>query len=280
MNKENIIITGSDGLIGSNLISKLNNHKQYTCTTIDKKHNLDITDFNSFKNIKGNFDTLIHCAAAFSDDSDQGFDNNIRTNTLGTYNISRFSKLKKVNKIIYISSISTFDEEENQYFNSYGLTKKQGEEILKMYCKINGMSLTILRFSQIYDSYGLSKISQPFLYNLVDMIKNKQEITLYGEKDPLRNFIHIDDVINVIYSCISNNIPGEYNCINRKSFKVTEIIQIINEIFKFSVDYTFLKDKQNIKTVFIPTDKLWENENFLSFHEGIKKYIGYINAKN
>ncbi|MFW9882208.1 MAG: NAD-dependent epimerase/dehydratase family protein [Candidatus Thorarchaeota archaeon] len=280
MNKEKIVITGSDGLIGSNLISKLNNDTEYICTKIDKKRNLDITDFNSLTNIKGNFDTLIHCAAAFSDDSDEGFDNNIRINTLGTYNICQFLKLKNINNFIYISSIFAFDEEENQYFNSYGLTKKHGEEIAKMYCNLNGISLTILRFSQIYDSYGLAKSTQPFLYNLVDNIRNKQKIILYGEKDPIRNFIHIEDVIDVIYSCISNKILGEFNCVNRQGLKITEIIQIINEIFNYSIEYSFLREKQNIKTIFIPTDKLWDNEKFISFQDGIKRYIGYINEEN
>ena len=108
----NILITGGNGFLGSRIVEEL--QKENNCKIVSRKNNVDIKDYESFNNIDFEPEIIIHSAANLNDNIEEGF----LSNTLGTFNICKYSKEKNVKHLILISSISIFNNIENGYFNN------------------------------------------------------------------------------------------------------------------------------------------------------------------
>lgn len=266
----NILIAGGNGFLGSRTLEEL--QKENNCKSISRKNNVDIEDYESFSNIDFEPEIIIHSAASLNDDIEEGF----LSNTLGTFNICKYSKEKNVKHLILISSISIFNNIENRYFNNYGFSKKQAEDIAIRYCQENNIKLTILRCSQIYDERQNARKSQGMLYYFIDTIKEKNEINIFGKKNPIRNYIFVQDVINILKDSIENKIFGIYNIINPKSHTIIEIAYSIFDILNIKPTIHYLEEKDDILSIYVPSDSFYPNyKNYLDLKLGIKKIIHY-----
>ena len=162
LDNKKILITGSNGLISSNLISYLNNKNLITFHTSQNKNNSPIYfDLNNKTRLQKTnfpyFDILIHCAYQRS----QNFEKEKKINFLGSKLI--FDLAKQFNaKIIYISSMSASKKSKS----NYGKIKYLIEKL-----SINYNSITVrpgLVFDKnsnkgIYGSLQKLIITYPFL---------------------------------------------------------------------------------------------------------------------
>ena len=198
-------------------------------------------------------------------------------NSIGSLNLCKLASKKRCNQFIYISSISSLDNDENEYFNSYGISKKHAEENIRFFCNSNNIEYTILRFSQIYDSKGMAKKHQGMLYRLIEKTQRGEAIEIYGTKDPRRNYIYIDDVVEIIKRCIDQSVEGEFNCVSTESYKISEAIELIAKVTKNEAKMKFISDKEELKSIYIPEDSMLYNIiNYspqISFADGVKKII-------
>lgn len=245
--------------------------KNNRCFGISRKEGIDITNYQSLQSIKFDANVIVHAAASLSDDMEETFN----TNVLGTLNICKFAKERKINHILIISTVSIFNNIENGYYNNYGQSKKQAEEIAESFCKENDISLTILRFSQIFDEKREAAKSQGMLYYFIDTIKNNQNISIFGNKNPIRNYIHVKDVVEVIEEVINTKKTGTYNVVNPKSHTINEITYMIFDILDIKPNINYLKDKEDILSIYIPSEDLYPNKNFLDLKTGIMEILSY-----
>jgi len=268
--KETILITGNNGFIGSYIRDDLK--ERYTCVGISRSENIDITSYLDMQKLDIEPDIIIHAAAVLSNDVEEAF----QVNVIGTLNICKYAKEKNVRHLILISSLSIYERAENEYFNVYGRTKKQSEEIANAYCIENNIKLTILRLSQVYDDKGLAKQSQGMLYYFIDTIKNSQKISIFGNKNPLRNYIHIDYLTQVIHDVVKKGKGGTYNVREDKSHTITEIAYIIFDLLKITPNIIVLRDKLDIGSVFIPEENRYiSNIEPISLRNGIQRILNY-----
>jgi len=268
--KKTILITGSKGFIGSYLIRSLQN--TYHCFGVSRSDNADITHYESLKALDVTPDIIIHAAASLGSDVEEAFSINV----MGTLNICKYAKEKGAKHLILISSLSVYEREENEYFNIYGRTKKQSEEIAEAYCKEHGIALTILRLSQVYDDRGLAKKSQGMLYYFIETIQKEQKISIFGKKNPLRNYIHIDYLTAVVQDVIVRCNTGIYNIIEEKDHTISEIAYMIFDLLSYKPTLIFLEDKPDIGQVYIPHDKHYQSDiQPISLKEGIQRIIHY-----
>ena len=154
-----VLVTGAKGMLGQDLCPILEDNGYDVIET--DIHNLDITNLENVTNIIDNEtpEIIIHCAAYTNvDKAEEDLENARKINVLGTKNLAKICGEKDIT-LIYISTDYVFDGEANTPYlpnsrtnpiNNYGLTKLEGEEAVKKYCK----KYYIARTSWLYGHHG------------------------------------------------------------------------------------------------------------------------------
>ncbi|MCG9690115.1 SDR family oxidoreductase, partial [Vibrio tubiashii] len=185
-----ICVIGSGGLVGSRLSKDLS----ATHEIIElNRTNGDVVnmDIEMLAGQLGHVDCIVNCAALL-DQND--IENLLTTNALGALNVAKLSVLLKA-KLIHLSSVSCEQHPKNEYFGPYGISKLTGEHLIKDYLESKTSEYCIVRCSQIYDLEGKAYRSQPFFYNLLNNANKNGQVTLYGNKNVVRNYVSLDTVV-------------------------------------------------------------------------------------
>ena len=158
----------------------------------------------------------------------------VNSNVNGFFNILELSRMHNVKKILFASSSSVYGEsksfplKENDTLNPknfYGLTKKNNEEMAKIYSNLYNMNIYGLRFFTVYGEWG-----RPDMF-MLKYLNSKNKFDLYNKGNHYRDFTYISDVIKIISKLIKINKKGFniYNICNNKPIKITKVLQIINK---------------------------------------------------
>lgn len=302
MNKK-ILVTGCAGFIGSLVCKSLN--KKYDLYGVDDfssglRKNLvkgvKIIDHNNLKKkkletfIKVKFDTIIHCAGQSS--GEKSFwdpENDFNRNFLLTKKIINFAVQTKVRKFIFLSSMSVYGEINGEARinmdckpkSYYGLNKLMSENYISFF--ENKIDFTILRLFNVYGPGQNLNINYQGMVSifLSDMIKNNK-ITVKGSLNRYRDFIFIEDVVNIIKIAIKNK-KFSYKKINVGTSKKTSVKKLLMELSKIHYEYT----GKNIKIINInstPGDQfgiysdkkiLKVMKNFTVLKKGLNKFYEY-----
>ena len=249
-----ILIIGNDSTIAKRLFNNLSPNHELITAGIGDNTNIyfDLLKLdNNFEDLP-NFDIIIHCAASFLDNSIDNMIKNEIINSIGSLQVCKLAEISNCKHIVYLSSIFTLDHPENVFFNSYGLSKKHGQDNIEFFCKNKGINYTSLLLSQVFDEKGEAKKHQGFLYQIIDQASKGLDINIYGNKDPLRNFIFIQDVVKIIEKVIEKGINGSYYVVSPKTLKLSEISQIALNIFNKGGKVIFLKDKPDVPSIYVP----------------------------
>jgi len=239
----NILITGSNGFVGSRLMWFLEEkgHKVFgidkrSYCLIEKHPNTilgdirkkeDLAKFNHRK-----IDLIIHCAASkhdFGISEEEYFSDN----EYGTKVLMEFASEADINKIIYYSTVSVYghesvpcDESGNlQPDNPYGASKLAGEFVIANWQTHvpNNREVVIVRPSIIYGPYNFAN-----MYNLIEMMYKKPWITI-GKGNHIKSMISLNNLIDMTYFMIDQMKPGfEYvNALDKPYITVKRLMEII-----------------------------------------------------
>lgn len=159
MNKIQILVTGANGQLGSEIRAIADKYTSF-CFIFTDVDDLDITNIDSLNDFftKNKIDYIINCAAYTNvDKAESDYENAKKINIDAVNNIRSVAE-KFNSKIIHISTDYVFDSSSQNYpfketdktsaKSAYGSTKLKGEEILK-----NNNSI-IIRTSWLYSSFG------------------------------------------------------------------------------------------------------------------------------
>lgn len=204
-----ILLSGSSGFIGSNLLKHLKNEgydllllvrNKYQHKSLKKINYIVEKDLNFLNPDDQKIDLIIHLATHFTskhnwDDIDKLIDGNIK---LGL-KLLEVAKLHKANFINTSSFAQSISKAKPYAQNLYAQTKKSFQEILKYYCFNEEITAIDL---ELFDSYGLDDKRNKF-YKLAikdfttgtnfQMSEGKQEICL----------THVNDITEAIKICLS-----------------------------------------------------------------------------
>ncbi|MDH4943442.1 dTDP-4-dehydrorhamnose reductase [Sulfurimonas sp. C5] len=173
----NILVTGSNGQVGSEIKELSNNYPANYFFT--DKESLDITDKNILSNYiqEHNIDTIINCAAYTAVDKAESDEVSADlVNHIAVQNMAEIAKEKNI-KLVHISTDYIFDgenykpytEDDNVAPNGiYGKTKLGGEKALQ---EINPKNSIIIRTSWVYSSYGAN-----FVKTMLRLGKEKEQL--------------------------------------------------------------------------------------------------------
>jgi UDP-glucose 4-epimerase len=190
------IITGSDGYIGTNLANTFNKHNK-PFVGLDRKSGPDLLSAEGrslFEEYAITAGTVIHLAArprippSWTETADY-----IRNNIELTEYVARVCA-NTVCRLIFASSSSVYGDG-NGPLNPYSWTKEVGETIIKLYGKTD-LKYTICRIFTTFGNNGPLVLDK-----WLNQTRNGQPIILRGDGSQSRDFIHVEDVADVLYSC-------------------------------------------------------------------------------
>ena len=275
MNK--ILITGSDGFIGKNLVNKLIQKKKYKIFEIKNSKN-DILNKKSLLKIP-KVDYVIHLASKnllTNKSNDTKF---LLNNIEITKKIIEFC-LKNNCKLIFLSSyiygntkIPTSEKNIKNPLNIYSLSKSLSEDICRYYVKTQKLECLILRLFNLYGKYQNKKFLIP---KIIEQVENNKDIII-NNTSPFRDLLYIDDFINLIEKIIKKNITSEiYNVGSGKSYGVKKIIKTIQNEYKTNLKVINKNIKKDFETKITKAniDKIKRKYNWkpkIDLSEGIKK---------
>jgi ADP-L-glycero-D-manno-heptose 6-epimerase len=292
-----ILVTGGTGFVGRNLINELLNFDISEIIIFDRTIKYKWED-KRIKYIKGdllielnkieelNFDICFHNAANV-DTTCIDNENMINTNYKSFIKLVNICEEKNA-KIIYASSAAVYGN--TGLPNSVGINEIPlniyGESKLMMdkYVKENKKKNIIigLRYFNVYGpgedhkSYMRSIIKQ-----IIDKIKNNENVNLFEYGEQKRDFIYIKDVIKCNILAGFSNISNIYNCGYGKSTDFNQIFDIIKSYYKNESKLNYIKNNfdffQNYTLADIDnTKEILYYEPYYDIKEGIYDYINYL----
>jgi nucleoside-diphosphate-sugar epimerase len=233
--------------------------------------------------VPDNVEVIINFAASFGGKSDEEVMNAQKTNVQGTLNVCIAAKNAGVKHIILISSIFADLHKESPFYSVYALTKMQADELATYYCETNAIQLTVLRPSQIYgDSDSFAK-NQPFFYQIVNKAEIGEDISLFGNHDALRNYIHSADLAQIISRVIAAGVVGVYSCTYPEDVTYSRIAMAAQKAFNKGGELVYINDKPDVPdNVFNNKTTLYEKLKYfpeVSIEVGMKRIRDYRERK-
>jgi nucleoside-diphosphate-sugar epimerase len=179
-------------------------------------------------------------------------------NALGPLKLAHACVEAGVGHFVHVSSIYAGLDEGAPFYSIYTLSKRHAEELVRLFCRQTGLPLTVLRPAQIYGAEPLFRQHQPLLYALLDKAQRGEDIVINGKNDALRNFIHADDVAEIVARVVRQRVEGSYTCIGETNLHLSKIAGAAVAAFGSASALRFDSDKPDIPdNAFAPDDDLY-----------------------
>ena len=238
----NVLVTGGAGFIGSNLVDRLlaGGHEvlvidNFATSRSDSLpagaagltvHEATIADraavdaaYDACKP-----DVVVHCAASYKDPD--AWEEDIRTNALGTAHVVDAAKERGVGRLVYFQTALCYGNRPLEQpvtlahplipESSYAISKTAGEQ----YIGISGLDFVSLRLANMYGPRNLSGPIPTFWQRLSE-----------GKKcfavDTRRDFVFVDDLIQVVERAIDGTGNGYYHVSSGSDFSIKELYDAV-----------------------------------------------------
>ena len=313
-----IIVTGSNGFIGSNLIQGLNEIGYKNIIAVDDqddpelKDNIahcDIEDFlnidefiNLIKNneIDGTKIRAIFHQGACSNTMEWDADFLYKNNLLYSKELLNFSQ-KTQTPLIYASSASVygagkiFEEsiENEDPINLYAYSKFKFDQLVRQELIKSETQIVGLRYFNVYGPQEQHKGTMASVaFHLHNQLKDNEEIKLfegsdgYDDGEQRRDFIYVEDVVKVNLWFLENQkVSGIFNVGTGKSQTFNEVAHsVINWNKRGKINYVPFPEKlKGAYQSYTQADisklrKAGYKDEFLNVQEGVKKYLDRLES--
>lgn len=274
--KRKIAIVAPTSTVARNYISYLGD--KYDVLTVGRRNSDIIFDLvrDDVLDFPEGLDTVINFAGVLHADSAGEICNMVAVNVSAMLKICEAASCSGVEHLILISSINATLPENSRYYGYYSLTKKQGEELVDIYCKKMGLKLCIIRPSQIFGTDQRYGKVQPLLYMMIKNALENKPITIYGNYDARRNYIFSDNLFQVINESVERKFIGIIDAVSPDNFTLSETAGIISTVVGSSSKVIFLKDKQDMEdNAFYAHKDVFKEWNlpYIPFEEAINRTV-------
>lgn len=230
-----IAIIGGAGFVGTRLASVLkSNHTEHKLLdkVLSDEQFIDITKPETLKSLDGS-ELIINLAAEHRDDVEPKslYD---QVNVVGSENICNYCRANNVNNIIFTSSVAVYgfapegtgENGEINYFNDYGRTKFQAEEIYRNWYNEdpNNRNLTIIRPTVIFGEGNRGNV-----YNLLKQISSGRFI-MFGNGQNKKSMAYIENVAQVLNFSIGLEGYKLFNYVDKDDLDMNKLVSTVRSL--------------------------------------------------
>ena len=215
--------------------------------------------------------------------SSDNFEDYVKTNLTGAFNILNSCVKKQVKHIILISTINVYGEKCNTSSietdpvnptTHYSLIKSATEKIYQYYSENLNLNVTVLRFSHIY---GYEK-KIGLISNLISSSENQNPVKLSHNGNQERDFLYIDDAVEGIIKTLEHLDNGFtiYNISSGEKISTLNLIKLIKKISNSEIFYEKQNTSPDEKCIWASFQKAKMKTNFqpkVGLKDGLKKII-------
>ena len=275
MLNNDLIISGSSGFIGTNLLNYLQNQNIYRVKK--DKSNEEIYFLDSLNNKinkleSSNKFTFIHLATFFTKDIALDkfvYESNYR------YGKRILNKLENVNleKIIYTNSMYCYYPDSKTRELQYTKSKLEFSDYLNKYCIDKKIS-----YEEIFldNTYGPNDSRDKILPNIAKSILNFQENPILNPNN-LVNLIHVNDVVSQLIDAANRSGSYKYAMLNKKSILLISIYEYLNEYFTKGIANKHLLKYSKNNYLEFPFENIFETKDKVKDAEGLLELINNVN---
>lgn len=320
---KNILVTGGAGFIGSHLVKYfVKKYPQYHIYNLDKltyagnlENLVEIEKSSNYSFIKGDiqdeqliyklfntykFDAVIHLAAeSHVDRSIINPNEFIFTNVVGTVNLLNAARKywKPQGCLFYhVSTDEVYGSlKEEGYFTEttrydprspYSASKASSDHFVQAYYHTFGIPIIM---SNCSNNYGPFQFPEKLLPLMINNIKNRKPLPVYGEGKNVRDWLWVDDHVFAIDLIFQKGRLGEtYNIGGRNEWKNIDLVRLLCKIMDKKLNrskgdseklITYVKDRAGHDLRYaIDSSKLEKELGWkpsVSFEEGIEKTVDW-----
>jgi len=250
-----ILVTGGAGFIGSHLTDKLiekgndvviidnlSTGKKENLNSKAKFYELDICSPEISQIFEQEKPEIVFHFAAQIDIRKSVKDpiEDAKINILGSLNLIQNCQKIEAKRFIFASSggaiygdtdiIPTPENHPENPESPYGICKLTIEKYLHFYKQTFDLNYTALRLANIYGPRQNSKGEAGVIAIFCDKMLKNEEVLINGDGEQTRDFVFVDDVVNVALLSMEQEKNGIYNIATSKETNINEIFKRVKQL--------------------------------------------------
>ena len=273
--KENYLLTGATGLIGSALLSKLvADGNSVTCPIRNKEKAKGLFGADTYNKVQWivmslekylqeadeQFDYIIHCASPTS--GKYMVEHPVETYEFiieSTRALLQYACKHRVKGMIYVSSLEYYGQNFNEDIitedfegyiepasprSSYPLGKRAAEYLCAAYASEYKVPVKIARLTQTFGP-GISADDNRVFAQFARSVINNEDIILHTDGESAKPYCHVYDCVDAILTILDKGNSGEaYNVANEKTYiSIRDMAEFVQK--NFNPEYKVVIQKRD-----------------------------------
>jgi UDP-glucose 4-epimerase len=294
--KKKILVLGGAGFIGSHLVDVCllkghgvvvyDNFSRGKREYLPKHEDLsivteDILDLETLKSTVNEYkpEIVFHLAAEhFIPACEEMPGLALRKNVEGTQNVLT-ATTNIVEKIIFASTGAIYDPEITDSLNEssniktgdiYGITKQTCEELIKYHVKKGRGKVIIAR---LFNAVGRRETNPHLVPAIMEQLASGERHIELGNLYPRRDYVHVEDIAEALYSLGLNEIESDveiFNIGSGKEYSVEELVKMCGEVMNEPIKIESVPERR----------RKYDRPNQLADITRIKNVTGWEPSRN
>ncbi|SDD30635.1 UDP-glucose 4-epimerase [Paenibacillus sp. UNCCL117] len=263
-----LIVTGGAGFIGSHLVDALtargaevhviDNLYAGKLEYVNRQavlHQYDVESAEAREQVvRLKPDLVFHLAAqADVQQSVQAPGYDARVNVLGTLNMLEACREAGVRKLVFASTSGVYgdlakdrieEDDPAAPISFYALSKLAGEQYIRLFHRMFGLSYTILRYGNVYGPRQQAKGEGGVVALFTDKLRQGLPVRIFGDGEQTRDFIFVKDIVEANLACIGQGDQQTFHASTGRPVTVNTLVRELERLSGTPLAADYLPPRQ------------------------------------